>query len=129
MLLEDLSHDRSISKLACEIALVVDLLKPTEVDKYFNFNKKQRRYICPVCYEEAFSEDFVHIGLSDRIPKLAQLKPNEPSSTSVHCIVCNKSSVVVRKKCSVKGCKGNVIKIEEGYEIEEGYGRCLTCGG
>jgi hypothetical protein len=128
MLLEDLSHDRSISELACEINLVVDLLKPTEVGKYFNFNKKQRRYICPVCYEKAFSEDFVHRGLSDRIPKLAQLKPNEPTSTSVYCIVCNESSPVVRKKCSVKGCEGNVIKIEEGYEIEEGYGRCLTCG-
>ena len=111
--------------LACEINLVVDLLKPTEVDKYFNFNKKQRRYICPVCYEEAFSEDFVHTGLSDRIPKLAQLKPNRPTSTSVYCIVCNEDSIVAREDCS---CRGNVIKIEEGYEIEKGYGRCLTCG-
>ncbi len=128
MLLEDRSHDRSISKLACEIDLVVHLLQPAEARKYFNLIKKQRPYICPVCYEEGFSEDLVHTGLSDRIPipKLARLKPNEPTSTSVYCIVCNESSIVVRKKCSV--CKGNVIKIEEGYEIEKGYGICLTCG-
>jgi hypothetical protein len=39
--------------------------------------------------------------------------------------ICNEDSIVAREDCS---CRGNVIKIEEGYEIEKGYGRCLTCG-
>jgi hypothetical protein len=113
-------YNHIIYKLACEIDIVVDLLKPAEVLKYFNLGKNTpRRYICPVCYLEAFRETFSQAGLNYDIPRLAQLKPNDSTSTSVYCIVCNESSTVVREKCSDEDCQGNVIE-------EEGI--CLTCG-
>lgn len=121
MLLELLSgYDHIMYKLAREIGHVVDLLEPAEVLKYFNLGKNTpRRYICPVCYWEAFRGTFSQAGLNYDIPRLAQLKPNEPTSTSVYCIVCNESSTVVREDCSHEDCQGNVIE-------EEGI--CLTCG-
>jgi hypothetical protein len=106
-------YNHIIYKLACEIDLLVNLLEPAEVCKYFNFNKKSRSYICPACYSSSFRET------GDVPPRLAQLKPNQPTSTSVYCIVCNESSTVVREDCSHEDCQGNVIE-------EEGI--CLTCG-
>ncbi|MFN7553833.1 hypothetical protein, partial [Microcystis sp.] len=68
--------------LALEINLVIDLLTPSENNKYFNFNKKTRRYFCPSCYS-GFREDYE----DEQIPRLAQLIPNEPTSNTIYCLV------------------------------------------
>lgn len=115
-------YDYDTYQMNFEIDLVIDLLQPSEARKYFKFEKKQRRYICPVCYSRAFRETYAQAGLEDDIPRLAQLVPNDPTSNSLYCIVCNESSSVVREDCSVEDCPGNVID----YEL---YGICLTCGG
>jgi len=100
--------------LIVEIDHVISLLQPAEVRKYFNFDKKQRRYICPYCYRET-SKYF-----GDEIPKLAQLRPNEPASTYIYCLVCDKASDVSREDCKHENCPGNVISVKISF--------CLTCG-
>lgn len=121
---EDRQDDRDAYQMNLEIDLVIKLvLEPSETLKYFKFEKKQRRYICPVCYSRAFGEAYAQAGLEDYIPRLAQLLvPNDPTNNSLYCIVCDESSSVVREDCSVEDCKGNVID----YEL---CGICLTCGG
>jgi hypothetical protein len=114
-------YDDAINKIAFEISLVIELLQPAQALKYFNFDKKQRRYICPNCYAIAFRETYVRSGLQYSIPRLAQLTPNHADSNSVYCIVCDKSSLVVREDCFVEDCPGNVIDGEL-HDI------CLTCG-
>ena len=111
-------YDHNIYQLAFEIDLVVDLLQPSRIRKYFRFEKKHRRYICPVCYSKTFQEVYANVGLEHDIPRLANLVPNEPASNSVYCIVCNKFSEVVRENCENVDCPGNVF----------GHGICLTCG-
>jgi len=101
--------------LALEINLVIDLLTPSENNKYFNFNKKTRRYFCPSCYS-GFREDYE----DEQIPRLAQLIPNEPTSNTIYCLVCNESYEVLREDCTAEDCLGNVIDPDDGT--------CLTCG-
>lgn len=103
--------DFVVNTIAWELELVLDLLTPAQVQKYFGIDKKQRRYICPQCYSNANKDDgFEH--------KLALLKPEDPGSTSLYCLVCNVTYPVSRRDCEDSGCPGNVISED---------GMCLTC--
>lgn len=99
--------------LALEIIKTVDILTPAEVSRFFGFDKKQRRYICPSCSYDCRDADFQ--------PKLALLVPKTPTSTNLHCYVCGQDFRVIRKNCAKKGCKGNVLADEDYDE------KCLTC--
>jgi hypothetical protein len=97
------STDHINCYLNWELIKVFSLLKPGEVQKHFGYNKNQRAYMCPVC-------DCV-----ERF-KIAQLKPNEPDSTNLSCIICGKLIPIVRESC--KYCPGNVL--DKSYQ-------CLSC--
>jgi len=98
-------------RLARETHHVLTLLTPAQIKKYFDFNPKQRCYFCPSC--RSLSSD---VGLEF---KLAQLKPNDASSTNLFCVACGDHNLVVRAKCFDPVCKGNVLN--EDSEV------CLTC--
>lgn len=99
--------------LAMEITKVVDILKPVEVSRFFGFNKKHRRYICPLCSRNCSDADLQ--------PNLAFLVPNTSTSTNLHCYLCSQDFSIIRKQCTKKGCKGNVLADEKYDE------KCLTC--
>ena len=103
-----------VKNRACrEICVVVDLLKPAQVKTYFRIDKKQRRYFCPNCYDEANHDvDFEY--------KLAVLRPKGRDSTEVYCPICNCTYTVSRDHCEQGSCPGNVISTD--------FGICLTCG-
>ena len=108
--------DNVTNQLCHEMNLMIGLLKPKQLSSYFDFNKKQRRYICPSCYwnmNRDYDTDY---------PMTAQLKPNKPSSTNVFCFVCGENTTVIREDCKEDGCKGNVIHAKDDKE-------CLTCFG
>lgn len=94
-----------------EFQLVTELLQPNQMKTFFGFNKRQRRYICPVCYYAS--------GDSEIQSRSAILKPNTAASTNMYCFVCDENTPVEREHCSHKGCKGNVLSHE--------YGICTTC--
>ena len=97
-----IGHDSyRLWKIAEETKHVFELLQPNEVAEFYDFSPKQRQYRCPYC--EVNCEDF-HI----RVP-LAQLRPNEPTSTTVYCLACDETLVVIRRPCSDESCKGNVF--------------------
>ncbi|RZB38326.1 MAG: hypothetical protein SRB2_00074 [Desulfobacteraceae bacterium Eth-SRB2] len=102
------------SVLSREMMVVLDLLGAADAKKFFGFNKRQRKYICPNCVSE-------HRELNiDENPLTAQLSPNKPNSTNLFCFVCRENIPVIRKRCKNIDCKGNVI--HEGRDFE-----CLTC--
>lgn len=103
--------DHSTFVIARELLQAVEILKPAEVQNLLGFDKKARRYICPVCTSDC-SDDGIQ-------PNLVFLVPNAPDSTNVHCYVCGQDYAVLRRDCSAPDCKGNVIWTEEM--------RCLTC--
>lgn len=94
-----------------EFLTVLDFTKPSAALKYFDFNKKQRKYICSNCAHNS--------GDDGLLPETALLRPNSPSSTNVYCFICDTEYSVKRQKCAQKECKGNVIELEENV--------CLTC--
>lgn len=96
-----------------EISMAISILEPALVTKHFEFNKHQRRYLCPQCLMNSCDD----VGIE---PNLAQLMPNNPTSTNVHCIICRNDHSVRREACNNSDCKGNVIDIETNM--------CLTCG-
>lgn len=105
-------EDFAINQVCWELSLVFDLLKPAQVLQHFNINKRQRRYLCPKCNNESSGDwEFIY--------KLAVLDPNEPSSTTLFCPVCNAKHRILRKPCSNSSCKSNVLSSEN---------LCLKCG-
>ncbi|GAA5531526.1 hypothetical protein [Herpetosiphon gulosus] len=104
------TSDHVDAQLTYEILLVIDMLKPADRKKYFGLTK-QRRYMCPICLRNCTEMDIY--------PDLAQLQPNTPSSTTLYCIVCQKTIDVKRIDCQSDNCKGNVISHND---------MCLTCG-
>lgn len=105
------SIDYITNVISWELDLVLKLLAPAQVEAYFGIDKKQRRYVCPECYSNANTDSgFEH--------KLAVLQPKGASTTTLYCIVCNKTCAVSRKDCTSDDCPGNVISDD---------GLCLTC--
>lgn len=104
------AHDYTVDILYCEIDKVIEILYPSLVKKYLNFNKKQRRYYCPNCAYLSENES----------PNLAQLEPNNPRSRNIYCILCGKNTSVLRKLCKSSICKGNVMSKEDNT--------CCICG-
>jgi hypothetical protein len=105
------SSDQATYLLAREMMKAVDILDPTEAKRFFGFDKKQRRYICPACASDCEDLEFQ--------PNLAFLLPNEPSSTNLHCFLCGNDFAVIRKNCPEDDCKGNVLSGDDEC--------CLTC--
>lgn len=102
------------NSLCEEMAMMIKLLGQKKLIELFDFDKKQRRYICPECHR-GLNKDY-----DPDNPMTAQLKPNKPSSTNLFCFVCGENIAVIREDCKEDGCKGNVICAE--YDNE-----CLTC--
>lgn len=96
-----------------ELAIVVDLFPPNFLFKYLAFNKRQRQYICYSCMIDGRD-------VPDYEPRLAVLRPNSATSTTLYCIACDQTTQVRRNKCKHEGCKGNVIETEDDT--------CCTCG-
>jgi hypothetical protein len=89
--------DHVVHVMLREFDIARRLLKPLERWRYLDLSKA-RRYHCLYCQNEA--RDF-----GDLIA-LAQLVPGR---LSVKCIICEKSTIVVRKRCISQNCKSNVI--------------------
>lgn len=102
------SNDHVTDILCSEAESVINLLGASSLERFFGFNKKARRYFCPGCAANVEMDRFW----------TAHLKPNEPTGTTLFCIVCDEISDVSRKKCQAKGCKSNVISDED---------VCLSC--
>ena len=100
------------TQIIWEFSLLIDLLNPESLKKYFNFNKRQRKYICPICKS--------NIGDTDEYPRTALLKPNSPKSENLYCFVCYENIPIIRHSCKNEDCNSNVISIE--------FGMCTYCG-
>jgi hypothetical protein len=105
------STDHVEYAMIIESLRIIRLLSPSDLIKYFGFNKRQRRYICPTCDRNDETGDLR--------PDTALLSPNTPRSTSVYCFVCGNTNEVTRENCSQTGCRGNVLSA---IDV-----RCLTC--
>lgn len=108
--------DDVTNRLCREMKIMIGLLGNSELSEWFGFNKKQRCYICPRCYWD------LNRDADPTYPRTAQLKPNTPTSTNLHCFVCGNDIPVTRKSCLEleAECKGNVINTADDCE-------CLTC--
>jgi hypothetical protein len=99
--------------VAKEFLTVFNFLKPAETMRFFKIDRRQRLYLCPECKYESEKYDPIE-------PKYAVLRPNEPDSEHLYCLVCDSLHPVEREDCSREECPGNVISVE--------YGDCCTCG-
>lgn len=106
--------DEVSNQLCSEMMAMIDRLGRYDLREWFDFDKNQRRYICPFCYRD------MEINYDPLLPKTAQLRPNEPTSCNLHCFVCCKEIAVLRKSCGEHECPGNVIHSGDDHE-------CLVC--
>ena len=111
---DQFSPDPTNYRILRELTVITDTMQPSDLLRFIGINKKQRRYLCMTCKFECSDFD------PDLVANFAQLKPNSPTSTILHCFACGSDTQVVRANCGAKGCKGNVIEAEDGW--------CCTCG-
>ncbi len=109
------SNDYDSFVLAREAVILKAELDRPSMLKYFDFDKKRRAYICPVCAYSSSDWDYFEDAT------IALLKPNTSKSNKVYCFACDGLSPVIRKACNHDDCKGNVLT--------EDAERCLTCFG
>ena len=97
---------------------VENTLSKGELNKYFPYNIKSRRYLCPKCTYWLNKHE-----LDESKPKWSFLKPNKPNAKTIECLVCDKTYNVIRKDCEDEDCKGNVLNSDYYEDL------CLTCFG
>ena len=117
------SYDENVehSWLSHEIQYLIDTLGKNITGRILDVDYSQRRYLCPECH--------VHVNenADNYFYKHSVLKPNNPLSEHVYCVVCDKEFEVVREDCWDKECKGNVIHFLTNSQYADGE-ICLTCG-
>lgn len=110
------STDHVNAVLVRESDVLVEHLGRSDLETFFDFDKKARKYICPHCHhgrgDHGEGETFA----------LAQLAPNAPTATTIGCFVCEQTTTVTRKPCSEPDCKSNVI-----VDSDEFGTICLVC--
>lgn len=68
--------------LMTELAAIIDLLKPSEVKKYFGYNKRSRSCLCPKCYELLSQLDLFNPEYDSEIIKPAQFNDYKNTMTA-----------------------------------------------
>jgi hypothetical protein len=91
-----------------ELTVVVAMLTAADLQVCFGYDAASPAYRCPNCDG-----------------KLAQLRPNDPASTTLACFVCGATTPVVRHRC---GTCGHDVESELGMDGVAGAGECLFCG-
>mgnify|MGYP006427085019 CR=1 FL=1 len=109
------SNDYDSFVIAREAVILKAEFDRASMLKYFDFDKRRRAYICPVCVLS--SSDWGYFEDAT----ISLLEPNTPTADKVYCFACGNLSQVIRRCCNHKDCKGNVLT--------EDMERCLTCFG
>lgn len=102
------SSDHVVDQICVEAQLVIKHLGAGSLNKFFSFDKKARRYLCPECNSYADMGPYY----------TAHLRPNTPTSTLLFCLACDGDYEVERKKCVNSKCPSNVVSKD---------GLCLRC--
>lgn len=93
--------------LVRELVQIIELFGKAEVERFVGLRQRGRRYLCYWCEHECRTIFNEHTAFC------AQLSPNEPTSTNLHCFACGADRKVVRTPCTTKACKSNVIDDED----------------
>lgn len=99
-----------------EMGVIVEKLPPAKVRKYFNFDKRNRSYNCPDCYEVLSNLDYFESGYHDEI-----FKPYQKNSQDKYeCCVCQRTGAISGEFCIEEDCGSNLVDKEKNM--------CLVCG-
>jgi hypothetical protein len=104
--------DAHHAQLSADVVNLICHLAPAELRTYLGLNVRQRRYICYDCVMHC---NEVHRQLAC---PYAVLRPNNKTSTTLYCLVCDKTAEVERRPCTDESCGGDVI---------HGDNVCLSC--
>jgi hypothetical protein len=112
----DADYENAISYRFLDFAL--SMIGKSELAKHLSVDIGARPYFCPECKRQ------IECEFDSLASKWAFLHPNDPASTTICCASCQQSFPVIRKKCGISGCKGNVL-----FEDADWHGGdvCLTC--
>lgn len=95
------------------IEALKNYLTNSDFQNLMSFDIKGRKYHCPAC-------SMIHPEPNDNL-KYSLLKPNEPESEVIKCLICGEEHNAIREKCLNNGCLGDVIHMTKTDFL------CLTC--
>lgn len=73
---------------------------------YFSLQSGGRTYYCPQCKAECRAEHWDE----EEMGRYAQLPTRSVGATELRCVICERTSQVVRKQCSSPGCRSNRLR-------------------
>jgi hypothetical protein len=112
----DFDYESAISYRFLDFVLF--LIGKSALAKHLSVDIKRRSYFCPEC-KHGIEHDFGTLK-----SKWAFLNPNGPTSTKLSCTNCHQTFDVIRQKCNIDRCKGNVLFDDPDFT---GGFLCLTC--
>ncbi len=101
-----------------EFQAALNHLPPKFSRHLFGYDHRSRRYMCIHCYDEMNRNYNDDMELCDN----AQLRPKSAKSTTLHCVLCERDTEVMRQKCVE--CGATVLCAQEDSEH---YGECMSC--
>jgi hypothetical protein len=110
-LYNDLENEDLITELYHRLKFINKHLSQKKYQEYLGI--EGRGYLCPECTRTSQDWDL----------KSIYLFPNEPTSTSGNCIICDTKFDLIRESCWTEKCKGNVIFQDK----DTNEMTCLTC--
>ncbi|MER9694875.1 hypothetical protein NKJ16_23450 [Mesorhizobium sp. M0179] len=101
-----------------ELPTTISMIGKADFKKLFGEAKSKRRYLCHQCVDAANTR---YADLDLDVCRTAHLIED---GKNIHCLMCGGTFPVVRRKCEVDGCKGDVISQDDSEYPE----CCHTCG-
>jgi len=104
-----------LRELQYETMTVIEMMEPSLVLRFFNFPKKQRRYLCLHCLSIRQNDYFFEYkNLEEFCLNTAVLVDKKPTCDRVNCIICGGTYRVNRQDCNEQECQSNVIDSHNG---------------
>lgn len=116
------AHDsdppHSYGEVFLEFSYALRCLRPQVAKAHLGYDRRAKTYYCTHCCDDCSHEswDYWDIG------RTAQFRPMGRSSTTLRCVVCQRTSSVLREPCPDENCISTVRSAET-----EHFGTCLVC--
>ncbi len=107
-----------VLRLHDQITAAIERLSPSQVDKYFGFDKKRNSYWCPNCRETFECVDYFDPDSIESYVRTYQEK--EKGQRNYRCFVCRHEGSLLDHPCDNEYC--------EGTRLDKETNRCLLCG-
>ncbi len=114
----DFDPSYSYGEVYLEFSYALRCLRPQVAKAHLGHDRRAKTYYCTHCCDDCSREFLDHWDIG----RTAQFRHTGSSCTALRCVVCQRTSSVLRKPCPDENCSSTVRSAET-----EHFGTCLVC--